>query len=154
MGALLFVSGARGPFSRYSNFPLDVKPMAEDPTWPYMSSTRKIMSFHDVAVCNSPRLGDSPLEHFAAAPLSMTCERRAGEWIDYSMCLSARVIIGAFSFPTWNPRTPAYELRELNADKQYHRKADKESYLDHHFHFDELQQCTGGPMSCIALRFW
>ena len=29
-------------------------------------------------------MGNSPLEHFAAAPIFMTCEKRAGEWIDYS----------------------------------------------------------------------
>ena len=34
----------------------------------------------------------------------MTCERCAGEWIDYSLCTSARVSIPAFSFRTWNRR--------------------------------------------------
>ena len=49
---------------------------------------------------------------------SSDCERRAGEWIDYSMCLNARVIIGAFSFRKRNPRIRAYELRAHKANKQ------------------------------------
>ena len=49
-----------GSFSRCSNFPLDVDTMAENPPRPYVSSTRKIMPFHDVAVWLSPHLTDSP----------------------------------------------------------------------------------------------
>ena len=60
-----------GSFSRCSNFPLDVDTMAENPPRPYVSSTRKIMPFHGLAVWGSPGLADSPLHPLLRLSMSL-----------------------------------------------------------------------------------